>query len=253
MAPFVSPRDPLLALALLTRLPVRLPEAAFARGAAAAWAWPLAGLVVAGIAGAGGALALWAGLPPLFVAALVLALQALVTGALHEDGLADCADGVWGGTTPARRLEIMKDSRIGAYGTLALILTVLARAALLASLAALGPAPFLAALVAAACLSRAAMAGVMAALPHARPGGLAAAQGRPGAPTVLLGLAVALGLATAGLGAVSLAAAIAAMTAALGAAALARARLGGQTGDVLGASQQMAEIAVLMVLAALAA
>lgn len=87
--------DVQLALALLTRLPLpgqALPD----RGAGAAWAWPLAGVAVGGLAALTAALALAVGLPATVAAALALAVQALATGAMHEDGLADTADGLWG-------------------------------------------------------------------------------------------------------------------------------------------------------------
>ncbi|MEM8578904.1 MAG: adenosylcobinamide-GDP ribazoletransferase, partial [Pseudomonadota bacterium] len=110
---------PLLAALLLSRLPLpRVPDAAFAEGARAVWAYPVVGLLLGAFAAGIGALAP----TPVIGAGLALAAMAMMTGALHEDGLADTADGLWGGQSRARRLEIMKDSRIGAYGVLALIL-----------------------------------------------------------------------------------------------------------------------------------
>ena len=234
------------ALTLLTRLP--MPARGEGRGARAAWAYPLAGALVGALSGGLGAVALAAGLPPGVAAGVVLATQAAVTGALHEDGLADLADGAWGGATRERRLEIMRDSRVGSYGALALVLTVGLRWSALATLPPLGLAL---APVAAGALSRAGMAGVMAALPHARPGGLSASVGRPGGLTAGLGAGVA--LVTAGLAigpAAAFVAALATAAGAAGVAALAWAKLGGQTGDVLGAAQQVGEAAALMALAA---
>jgi adenosylcobinamide-GDP ribazoletransferase len=235
-----------LALMLLTRLPVgRLAEPAPGL-AEARWAWPLAGLAVgaAGWAAFAGAQAL--GLPTAAAAWLALGAGALVTGALHEDGLADWADGAGAGGDRARRLEIMADSRIGSFGVVALILSFGLRAAALAALA-----PGLAAFLAMAVASRAAMLALQEALPPARPGGLGAqASGRGGwrgALGLALGLAALLALGAPGLAA-GLAMALAA--AALGRHALAR--LGGQTGDVLGAGQQVAEIAGWLALLALA-
>ena len=246
----IEMRDLRAALALLTRLPVRADGAARARGARAAWAWPLAGAGVGALAGLAGWAALAAGLPAAVAAGLVLTVQVVVTGALHEDGLADVADGFWGGWTPERRLEIMRDSRIGAYGALALVLGVGLR---WAALAALAPSALLFAPIAAGALSRAGMAAVMAALAPARPGGLAASVGRPSPVTAAL--AGALGLVVAGLAVgppAAFLAALAVAAAAAGMAALARAKLGGQTGDVLGAAQQAGELAVLVALAAAA-
>ncbi|TDK51733.1 adenosylcobinamide-GDP ribazoletransferase [Antarcticimicrobium luteum] len=237
-------RDILLALVLLTRLPLpRLPEAAFARQARAGWAFPLAGLAVAAPACALGALAARAGLPPAVAAGLVLAAQVMLSGAMHEDGLADSADGLWGGMTPARRLEIMKDSRVGSYGVLALILSVGLRWSALAGLAAAGA---WGAVLAAAILSRAGLPALMTALPHARENGLSRAVGRPGRGPAWAAVALALIAALILTGAATLAAALWAGLAVAGTGALARARLGGQTGDILGAAQQLAEIAALI-------
>ena len=129
-----------------------------------------------GLAGAiAYALAVWLGLPPWPAAVLALATTIWLTGALHEDGLADVADGFGGGRTREDKLAIMRDPRIGSYGALALVLAVLARAGAMAALA--EPAAVAAALVAAGAASRAALPAVMAALPQARPDGLAAKGG----------------------------------------------------------------------------
>lgn len=240
--------DMAAALGLLTRLPVPVDgPRAMARGARAAWAWPLAGLVVAGLAVLAGWLA--AGLGSNIAAGLMLAVMVVVTGGLHADGLADCADGFWGGQTPARRLDIMRDSRIGAYGTLALILGL---GLIWQALAGLVAQAGWGAIIAASVLSRAAMAGVMAALPFARRDGLAAGVGRPPRQTAGLGALLALGLALALTGWAALPAAAAAALAAAAVARLAQARLGGQTGDVLGAAQMLSDLAALLVFLALA-
>lgn len=238
------------ALGLLTRLPVPVNGAqATARGAAAAWAWPLAGLAVAVLAALAGWLALLIGLPAGVAAALVLAVQVATTGALHEDGLSDSLDGLWGGATRERRLEIMKDSRIGSYGVLALILSMLLRWSAIAAL--LAGTGWAAALIAAALLSRGGMVALAAALPFARPGGLAASVGHPPRAAVALALALALVGAFLLTGRAGLAAAVVAALALTLWAAIARARIGGQTGDILGAGQQIGEIAVLLALVAL--
>lgn len=233
------------ALALLSRLPV--PDHA-PRGAASAWAWPLAGAAVAAMAAACGSLGAALGFGAGVNAAIILIAQAMATGALHEDGLADTADGLWGGRTRARRLEIMKDSRIGSYGVLALLLITLIRwSALTGLVAASAHWP---ALIAAGALSRVPMAALMAALPNARGTGLSQTVGRPTGATVGLGaaLALALALAVGGLMVLAMALVMALTAAALG--LIARARIGGQTGDILGASQQLAEAAALAVASA---
>ena len=99
----VSVRDLSLALALLSRLPVPVSDST--RTARAAWAYPVVGLVVGAIAGLAGVLAMALGLPAPLTALLSLGLLVVVTGAMHEDGLSDTADGLWGGWDPARRLD----------------------------------------------------------------------------------------------------------------------------------------------------
>jgi adenosylcobinamide-GDP ribazoletransferase len=245
--PIAQPEDVAEALALLTRLPLR---ARMLRGGRAAWAWPLAGLAVAVLGALTGTLAHALSLPAPLAAGLVLAVLAAATGALHEDGLADCADGFWGGAEPARRLEIMRDSRVGSFGVIALVLAVGLRWSALTVLIEAhwltGP------LIAAAALSRAPMAVLAALLPHARGDGLARSVGRPTGETALLAVAVAFFLAVITAGWAALAAAFWVTLAGIGIAALARDRIGGQTGDVLGATQQIAEIAALIALATMA-
>ncbi|OAN76114.1 hypothetical protein A8B78_15250 [Jannaschia sp. EhC01] len=239
-------RDLIRAGQLLTRLP--LPGGDGVRGAAAAWAWPLVGLVV----GLGqvlvGLTALGIGLPADVAAGFAIAAGLLITGGLHEDGLADCADGFWGGMTRDRRLEILKDSRIGAYGVLALIVAMGLRWALFAALLAVAPLT----LLAGAMISRAAMAGVMARLRFARDGGLAAHVGRP--PAWAAGLAAGVAIVGAVLATGVLAGIVTTMVAAgatIAVALVARAKIGGQTGDVLGAAQVVAELAALTACAAI--
>ncbi|MEM1077551.1 MAG: adenosylcobinamide-GDP ribazoletransferase [Pseudomonadota bacterium] len=247
-------RDLPLALSLLSRLPVPVDHSrAGARAAAAAWAYPLVGVGLAGLAG-GLAWGLSAtGLPPGPVAGLVLVAQVMLTGALHEDGLADSADGLWGGWEPARRLEIMRDSRIGAYGVLALGLSLLLRwACLVAILTSGGPGLLLAALVATAALSRGAMVTVMHVLPFARDDGLSRRVGTVPRWSALLAVGLSLGICVMLWGLLGLALlAAAGGAAALVVGRLAQARIGGQTGDILGATQQVTEITALLVLTSL--
>ncbi|CUH98123.1 adenosylcobinamide-GDP ribazoletransferase [Leisingera aquaemixtae] len=242
----IQANDVLLALVLLTRLPLpHLPPQAFERQAKAVWAFPLAGLAVALPAALLAALALAAGLPPAVAAGLALAVQVLLTGAMHEDGLADTADGLWGGFNRERRLEIMKDSRTGAYGVIALILGFGLRwTALAALLQVAGPWP----LLALAMMSRAVMPALMAALPNARSAGLSQTVGRPRALPCLLAAGLAVFLSLPLIGAAAFGTALAMGAAAMGLGALARAKIGGQTGDILGAAQQVAEIAGLLAL-----
>ncbi len=241
------PGDLLSAFALLTRLP--LPNHR-GTGAGSAWAWPLVGAVLGACGAALASGALWLGVTPGVTAVLVLALGAMLTGGLHEDGLSDTADGLFGGWTRDRRLEIMKDSRVGSYGVLALVLVTLARWSALTALLVYGD--HWAALVATGAISRAPMALVMALLPNARGSGLSHATGRPapGVAVVALGLATGLALAVLGWSALGPLVVAAGIMVVLSVVALRK--IGGQTGDILGALQQLVEVGCLTALAAAA-
>ncbi len=244
-----------LALVWLTRLPVgRLLPASPPTLAQAAWAFPLVGLAVGFIGAAVLGLAALAGLPGMVAALLAVGAMILATGALHEDGLADCADGS-GGATRERRLEIMRDSRIGSYGVLALVLVTGLRVAASAALVA-QPGLAAAAVAGLAAASRAGMALGLGLMPPARRDGLGHAAGRPTRGAMLAALALgaaalmlpALGLPHPAAGWLVLAAAVAA--AQLWLARRALRALGGQTGDVLGAMQQAGETGGRVALAA---
>jgi len=231
---------------LLSRLPFGGPGRGGADAMArACWTWPLVGVVVTGLSLAAGLLALRLGLPGGWAAALVLMVQAALTGGLHEDGLADTFDGMEGGRTRERRLEIMRDSRIGSFGALALLLVTLARWSALVVLLPLDPWSVLAV----AALSRAGMAVLMALLPPARSDGLSRGAGQPGRGAALRAVLAACAVAV--IFADNPAALILVTGLLLLALGLrARARLGGQTGDILGAAQQLTEAICLGVLAA---
>jgi len=239
--------DAAAALGFLTRLPTGGalgPE----RLARAAWAFPLAGLAV-GLAGAlAWGLGAWLGLPMLASALLALAAMAWFTRGLHEDGLADFADGL-AGATPTDRLRIMRDPALGTFGALTLIFAIGLRAAALASL--LEFADVLAALLCAGAASRAVLPTLMRALPPARADGLSHHAGRPDGDLTRIALGAAAVIALVLLPfATALWALAAAGLAAWAVAALARRALGGQTGDVLGAAQQAAETAFLLAVVA---
>lgn len=207
--------------------------------------WPVVGLFVGALAG----LAVWLGgqmgLHPLASGFLGLIAAVLVTGALHEDGLADVADGFGGGADTAKKLSIMKDSHIGTYGVLALVLGVGFKAGSLAGFN--GPALAAGALMAAHVLSRAMLPMMMVVMTPARSGGLGKAAGTPQADEAVVAviLGVLLGFLILGLGPGLVAAVLAALGAA-GVAWLAQRQIGGYTGDVLGAAQQVAEALVLV-------
>ena len=237
------------AFSLLTRLPVPVDHAiAGKRAAKAAWAYPLVGAVLGAFAGALGTLALWLGAPLGIAAALALAALVVLTGALHEDGLADCADGLGGGKDQKQRLSIMKDSRIGAYGATALALALLARWSGIESLAQYG---LILPLCAVAAASRLPMVLVMTWMRPARINGLSAGVGAPGLLTAVLATLLALAICQLALGLAGLWLVLAAIAAPAPLLWLARRLIGGQTGDVLGGSQQLAEIAALAVAASL--
>ena len=235
-------------LAFCTRLPVTAPPGAGL--AQAVWSFPLVGALVGGI----GALVYWladgVGLAPFVAATLAVAATALVTGCLHEDGLADTADGFGGGDTKKRKLEIMRDSTSGAYGVAALVLSLLLRVGAIASLA--GPGLAAAALIAAHAGARASLPIFMFTVPQARQDGLSAHAGTPQAGAVavavmlgLLALALCLGAGAGLITAFLVAVALVLM------ARLAIKQIGGQTGDVLGAVEQVSEIVFLLAASAL--
>ncbi|MGZ8367931.1 MAG: adenosylcobinamide-GDP ribazoletransferase [Rhodoplanes sp.] len=236
-----------IAVLFLTRLPFA--HAAPVEGAdiaRAGWAMPIAGALVGAIGAAVYWLAFRLGLAPLVCATLTVAATLGVTGCLHEDGLADTADGFGGGATRERKLAIMRDSRTGTYGACALVLSILLRVGSLAALA--EPALVAPALIAAHVAARATLPIFMRLTPPARADGLSAGAGRPS-----LGAAVTAGL----IGAAALALALPVTTAFIGMMALAAAigciawisnrQIGGQTGDVAGALEQAGESLVLLV------
>ena len=245
-------RDLALAGAFLTRLPFRpKAPAGMAELAPASRAFPLIGLIVGAAAGALMWIAAAADLHPLACGFIGLAAAAWLTGALHEDGLADFADGI-GVRDRDQRLEIMRDSRIGTFGVLALIFTIGIKAALLAGF--LGPGLAWAALIAAAALSRAVLPAIMHRLAPARADGLGHGAGQPDGLTALTALGLGAATAFVCLGPAAGATAVLMAACAAGIVGwLARRRLGGYTGDVLGAAQQAAETAVFIAAGAFAA
>jgi adenosylcobinamide-GDP ribazoletransferase len=208
---------------------------------------PVAGGIIGALAALVLTIAALLGFPPTITALFALASLVLMTGALHEDGLADCADGFGGGTSRERKLDIMRDSRIGTFGTVALVLTLLLRFASLAEITALSTNLAAMVLIASAAISRAIALLPLALLPAARQTGLGFAAGRPQpaafALSAALGLAIAFAPSLAGAGWVAiLGAVVAAAGAGLGVTVLARQQISGHTGDVAGMAQQMSEI-----------
>jgi adenosylcobinamide-GDP ribazoletransferase len=238
-----------VAAAFLTRIPVATAVESRWSLAEAAWAFPLVGAGIGAVAAVVFLVAQLVGLGDWPAALLAVSAGLLLTGALHEDGLADAADGLFGGSDRDGRLAIMRDSRHGTFAVLALVLSVALRAAALAQI---GEAMFAGlALVAAHAGSRALLPMATWAMPPARDDGLGAGAGRPRPIMVIAAALIALAIAAAALGpwhgVIAFACAVAAMA---GAAAIANQRIGGYTGDVLGAVEQIGEIVILLAAAA---
>ncbi len=210
--------------------------------------FPVVGAVLGALIGA----SYWAlngPLGPMLAAITAITVGVVVTGAFHEDGLADTADGL-GGMEAERRLAIMKDSRVGTFGSLAIVLSSLAR---VVALAGLGAADGWLALIAAHTVGRTMATLVMITTTPARADGLGTSytDDVPRAAVLAVAGLVSLGALGAGLGsAVGL---VAAAVGAVGVAALARRAFGGTTGDVLGAVEQIGELAVLVAISRLVA
>lgn len=216
---------------------------------------PVAGGLIGALAAIAMAAASRFGFPPLLAAPFAICALVLLSGAMHEDGLADCADGFFGGATRERKLEIMEDSRIGTFGAVALVLSLYLRAASLSVIAGESLGLAVAVLIGAAVLSRTASLLPLALLPPARENGAGFAAGKPERAALALAacLAVVFALAPIVAGA-ELPRSIAGIAAATGAAyaivTLARKQIGGQTGDVAGAAQQLSELAYYLAFAA---
>ena len=234
-----------VAMAFFTRLPVDPRARDDWKLADSAWAFPLVG---AGIGAAAALVFLLAQLLRLagWPAGLLAVLASIaITGALHEDGLADTADGLFGGHDRDARLAIMRDSRHGSFGVLAIVLSVLLRAAGLAAIGDVIHGGL--ALIAAHAASRAPLPAVMRALPAARADGLGATAGTPGTTGVAAAAAIGALVTLAAVGPVRGAISLCLAWLAIFAVALfARRQVSGYTGDVLGAIEQIGEIVMLL-------
>lgn len=219
-------------------------------------AFPVAGILIALPAAALVSVFQAVGAEPLFTAFVALGVLALITGALHEDGLADTADGIGGGRDKEHALTIMRDSRIGTYGAVALVLSFGIRtAALAAILPQLTPSATGLVFLAVAALSRAGLVWHWSGLPPARKDGVAAMAGTPDRDAVRIALVSAgiLGIALFLLAGLPLLAILLVLLAFAGSVpafgAVVGGKIGGHTGDTLGAAQQLAEMAILIALA----
>lgn len=236
------------AFVFLTRLPV--PQRLVPPGASLATgfrALPLVGTVIGLVSG----LVYWGGLaaslPSLAAAMLALGAAAILTGCLHEDGLADCADALGAGRDRTLALTIMRDSRIGSFGVLALIFVIGLKASALMSLA---PPQGFAALIATHAGARGLLGLVAFSFPPARADGLGAALGRVDDKIVAQALILGLLLPIVVAGPAALPALLLGAIAALLVRQQADRRIGGHTGDVFGAAEQLAETGMLLGFAA---
>ena len=236
------------AIQFLTRVPVKT-QSPPPLARCVPW-FPVVGALVGATVGL--VAAVGAELVPSIVAATLAVLTGvLVTGAFHEDGFADVADAAAGGWNREQRLRILRDPLHGSYGVAALSGSVLVRVACVATL---GPAAAFAGLIAAHTLARAAAVGVMGVVPPATDDGLGAGYARDlQRNAVLAGCAAGLLIAAIATGWWVAPLAVAALAGAVAVAALAVRKFGGITGDVLGAVEQVAECAVLVVVSGLAA
>jgi adenosylcobinamide-GDP ribazoletransferase len=242
--------DLVSAFMLLTRLPV----ARFAGRdgppdlARCVWAFPVVGFAVNGTGGLVYWLAHKVGMTPPLAAVWSLVAVIAVTGAFHEDGLADTADGFGGGATPAQKMAIMRDSRIGSYGAVALLLSVGVRVAAIAALA--QPGIVMTAMILAGVSGRSGMLLPLLVLSPARVDGMGASVGKPRMPSAALALGLAIGASFLWLPVrLGIVAVVLGFGCSLAVAKLADRQIGGHTGDVLGASEVLTECVVLTVIA----
>ena len=239
--------------AFMSRLPVgavgQVADGALAR---AAVLFPIVGLVIGGLGGLPLWLAHMVGLPSILAAGIGLGGVIVLTGALHEDGLADTADGLGLHREPAQALEIMRDSRIGTFGVLALIFAIAFRWGAIAFLTASAPVLGIIAIVIGSTISRAYLPAMMALLPPARDDGMSRSAGRPSSTQWIAAAVLGVGVTAALLDwrtAVAVVLASALVVAVFG--GFVKSRLGGQTGDTLGAAQQIGEVVALLAIAAM--
>ena len=238
----------LAALQFLTRIPIRLREEP-SLSRTVAW-FPAAGALI-GAAVGGVAAGMWQLTPPLVAAAVAITVGLLITGAFHEDGLGDIADAFGGGWTVERRLEILKDSRHGTYGVAAMCASIVVRMIALGSLP--GPAMMFAGAVAAHTMGRVAAVGLAGTMRLATHTGLGADYGRSTTPLrAAVGCTAGLALAALAVGWWVAPLAAAALAAASATGLLAHRKIGGISGDVLGAAEQVAECLCLVVISGVA-
>jgi adenosylcobinamide-GDP ribazoletransferase len=247
------PADTLSALAFFSRIPVKPAPVSFDLRRIAG-AWPAAGFVLALAPALLFLLARFFWIAPTVAAVLALAAMAFLTGGMHEDGLADTADGFGGGTTRAEKLDLMRDSRLGTFGALALLFAVLIKAGALGAIGA-SPWPGVLAILCAAVVSRALALWHWSATMPARTDGMAASAGRPDTESLAVAAIAGLAAGVLLLLAFKLVALLALLLAAVAIRLFTRlceGQIGGHTGDTIGAAQQIGEVMLLAGLASAA-
>jgi adenosylcobinamide-GDP ribazoletransferase len=242
------------ATAFLTRVPVRSAETRPLDLTRAARVFPVVGAFVGAAAALFALLCNGLGMNSLLSATFGIGTAIALTGALHEDGLADTADGFWGASAREEKLRIMRDSRIGTFGVLAVVFSVLIRIAAVDEIMEAGAIATLAALISAEAVSRHAMSALMATTHPARDDGLAVMAGTPARDSMRTSLLITLAIGVPGLWlaggvtGIALAGGLA-LLAFMGIRDLGRRFIGGHSGDVCGAMQQGVACAVLTGLA----
>ncbi len=246
--PFIIVEDIAAAMMLLTRIPVpwRKISNKPPNLSRSAWAYPLVGLIISFIGAFAYAVVAYLNLSPMLAALLAVLAMVLTTGAFHEDGLADMADGIGGGMTKDKKLEIMRDSRVGTYGAVALILSIMIRVETLDTFSYMAA---ILAIVAAGPLSRAMIVLALYLLPPAREKGLGTVAGEPPQAAMITALffgIIPLALLWSPLS--ILLAIIASILALILVSRIAMKSVDGYTGDILGAIQQVSEAAIMIAL-----
>jgi adenosylcobinamide-GDP ribazoletransferase len=234
-----------IAISLLSRIPLHNDtQHLLSRGPNHLWAFPIVGILIGFIC----CFLVWISvllqLDNFAIGFLIVTAAAITTGAMHYDGLADTLDGLWGGWSAPQRLEIMKDSHIGVYGVLGLVISAGLQAALYGQIIQQSIWPIIGIMT----ISRAVMVPVMGFLENSRSSGLSSQVGKPKLQTIILAmtLGVTIALLTGAWAAIA-----GAVLAACAVGKIAKNKIGGQTGDILGATQQLSEVSALICVAAL--
>jgi len=235
-----------LAITLLTRIPIGSIKGEVPAISVTGWVWPIIGLLIGLASGGVYLLGSYLNFPPPISALLSISISILLTGGLHEDGLADVADGFGGGHTKERKLEIMRDSRVGTYGILALIISVGFRVITVACFT--EPLVAFSAILLTSAISRTAMILALSFMPVARNDGMGHTASDKSNQKIAY---IALGIMSVGMIPIGFVISFSIFVILIISCTLfgwvAIRQIGGQTGDVLGTMQQIAEVTTLLV------